>query len=427
MYSPAMLNFMLRNGEIRSRPNFRQLLPGPEDNNIVLGCGSFLSRNQVYHTFCFTSRGLWQLKTNGFIESAAGRNPWSFLGGAPLSSAPVNWTALNGVLYYVGGGVHMGAWDGQAAVAVRDINFSGINPSQAGSATVGAIFIGELDNHIITAYTNESVLGRRTQRVSWSNNGFNPLAASISTLWVALNPQTVADRILDSNGNVQVALTTGTTGAVVPVWPRDLNSTVVDGTVTWANAGPNGGFPTNLGTIGATFDPNVNVGAGFNDFLDVPDIITGLMTLGRDGYIFRQNGVTHMSPTGKGTAPFDFNHLWSSQNGIGNIYPFGIAQYGNMGIFISFEQIYQITPGGMQPIGGGARDAIIADLAMSTGSPKSSFDRGFKLGNSYLIYHLRIPQGTGTKSWIYSTEDNHWFPWFEFGVWPTGIPNECWI
>src|SRR5262249_4464516 len=156
-------------------------------------------------------------------------------------------------------------------------------------------FLTELDNHILLAYVTEtlnSVTIPVANRIRWSNNGFSP---------------------------------TNTAGV----------------------------FGGNLGTSAATFDPTIFVSAGSNDFLDCPDIITGLMTLGRDGYVFRQNGITHLSPTGRGSAPFDFNHLWASQNGIGNIYPFSIAQYGNMGIFISFEQIYQITPGGMQPIGGG--------------------------------------------------------------------------
>lgn len=433
-FTPAVNNFFFRNAELRTRPAFKQLLPGPDGANFILGCGSFLSRNQVWHTFCMTPRGLFQLKTNAFAETAAGRNPWVFLGGGPLGTAPVNWIVLNGILYYSNGGVHLSAWDGAASQAVRDVNFSGLNPSQpagpggqTASATVGAFFLGELDNHIITAYTNESVNGRRSITVGWSNSGFNPVASAITTLWASATAYGVGTRILDSNGNVQVAVLGGTSGGSQPVWNRDLNVTTADNTVLWANAGPNGGFPTNLGTIGATFDPGVSVNAGFNDFLDVPDIITGLMTLGREGFVFRQNGITHMTPTGKGVLPFDFNHMWSSQNGIGNVYPFTIAQYGNTGIFISFEQIYQITPGGLQPIGGGARDAIMTDLSNATGSPKASIDRGFNLGYTFLHYHLRIPLSNGTRSYIFSLEENNWTSWTETNVWPTGQSNECWV
>jgi hypothetical protein len=368
-YSPDLLNVFLRNAQITSRPAFGRFLPGPNGVDLILGCGSFLSNSQVWHTFCFTQRGLWQLYPNWPDLIAKAKNPWQFIGGPPLGTAPVNWVALAGILYYCNG-PHLSAWDGAAAQPLTDVAFIGsTNPPPDNTAKFGAVFLGELDNHILLAYTYSTTSGatvRQANAIAWSNNGFNPT---------------------DSNGN----------------------------------------FGTNLGTVGATFDPSINVNAGNNTFLDVPDIITGLMTLGQDGYLFRQNGITHITPTGKGVAPFDFNHLWQSQQGIGNVYPFTIAQYGNTGVFISFEQIYQITPGGMQPIGGAARDAILADLAMSTGSPKASFERSFKQGISYLMYHLRIPLSNGTKSWIYVLEDNHWFPWFTSGVWPTGASSACWV
>lgn len=427
-FTPAVNNFFFRNSELRTRPKFKQLLPGPDGNNLILGCGSFLSPNQVWHTFCMTPRGLFQLSVDPFDKANRGENPWIFLGGATLSTAPIAWQSYNGILYYCNS-THLCAWDGVAPQAVPDVAFTGGNPSQLGGATIGGTFLTELDNHIILGYINHSQLGRFPQRVQWSNNGFNPIGSTVSTVWAALTAKQFGDRIVDSNGNVQVVIagTTFTTGAVQPIWPRTLNATIVDAGITWANAGPNSQFPSNLGTIGATFDPGVNVSAGFNDFIDCPDIITGLMALGREGFVFRQNGITHMTPTGKGVAPFDFNHMWSSQNGIGNVYPFTIAQYGNTGVFISFEQIYQITPGALQPIGGGARDAIMVDLAKSTGSPKASIDRGFNLGYTFLNYHLRIPLDNATRSYVFSMEENNWTSWTTTGVWPTGQPNECWI
>jgi hypothetical protein len=206
--------------------------------------------------------------------------------------------------------------------------------------------------------------------------------------------------------------------------------------VRWSNSGFNpvsagGVFGANLGTVGATFDPTINVNAGLNDMLDVPDIITGMMTLGRTGFIFRQNGITELFPTGKGIAPFDFNHQWASQNGVGNVYPFAIAQYGNTGIFVSFEDIYQVGPGMLKAIGGGARDDILSDLSVATGAPKAAIERGFHMGFSYPIYHLRIPidvNGTGvTRSYVYSFDDENWTRWTTTGVLPTGISNECWV
>lgn len=368
--TPDVDNFMFRNKELRSRPRFKQLFPGPDGTNYILGCGSFLSPNQVLHTFCLTPRGLWQLKTYAFEEIKMGRSPWDYLGGPPLSTAPCAWASYAGVLYY-GNGQNLAAWDGAAQAPISDVAFSGATypPNPASQTVYGGVFLGELANHLILAYVTETLNGVSTpyaNRVRWSNNGFNPMNAS-------------------------------------------------------------GVFGGNLGTAGATFDPAINSNAGFNDFIDCPDIITGLMTLGRTAYVFRQNGITEMQPTGRGAAPYDFNHLWASQHGVGNVYPFSVAQYGNMGVFISFEQIYQITPGGMQPIGGSARDAILGDLSLATGSPKASIDRGFTLGYSYLVYHLRIPMAEGTRSYVWSQEDNSWTRWTHSAVWPTGIANECWV
>lgn len=368
-FSPDLDNVLLRNAEIRSRPLFRQLLTGPDSTNLILALGSFLSPNQVWHTFAMTPRGLFQLKTNWPIEMAAGRNPWDYLGGPSLSTTPVAWASLAGILYYTNGN-NLSAWDGKANAPINDVAFTGVTaPPPTGQSKFGSVFLGELDNHILMAYVNETVNGVTTSfptQVRWSNVGFNPTSAG-------------------------------------------------------------GVFGANLGTAGATFDPTISINSGFNDLLDVPDIITGLLTPGRMALVFRQNGITEMFPTGRGAAPFDFNHQWASQNGVGNVYPFSISQYGNTGAFISFEDIYQVGPGMLKAIGGQARDAIYADLALSTGSPKASIDRGFRLGYSYPIYHLRIPLKDSTRSYVYSFDDENWTRWTTSGIWPTGQSNECWV
>src|SRR5208337_1459058 len=183
--------------------------------------------------------------------------------------------------------------------------------------------------------------------------------------------------ILDSNGNIQVASNSGISGTGAhPVWGNTLGAQTADGTgnsiITWIENGkpaPSNGFSsvaivdaTNGYTAGAYFlielnaqlvmlntiesvggnytqrirwspsgiptiwDPNVNIGAGFNDELDVADAITGAFTVGTTAFILRNNGITEMiSNSGSGTNPFSFNHLWASDRGIGNILPFGYA------------------------------------------------------------------------------------------------------
>jgi hypothetical protein len=297
---------------------------------------------------------------------------WDFLGGPSLTGLPVSWTSLAGNLYY-SNGLHLSAWDGKANAPINDVAFLGAtNPPAAATIKIGALFLAELANHILLAYVYETASGATIAyptRIRWSQNGFNPVLAGV--------------------------------------------------------------FGANLGTVGATFDPTINVNAGLNDFLDVPDIITGLMTIGRTGFVFRQNGITELFPTGSGIAPFDFNHEWASQNGVGSVYPFTVAQYGNTGVFISFEDIYQISPGSLRAIGGGARDAILEDLSRAIGTPYASIDRGLQLGYSYPVYHLRIPLFDGgagiTRSYIYSFDDENWTRWTAAGVFPTSPSNECWI
>jgi hypothetical protein len=180
----------------------------------------------------------------------------------------------------------------------------------------------------------------------------------------------------------------------------------------------------------AVWDPTVNTNAGFNDFIDVPDQITSLMMLGRVGYIFRTDGITEIDPTGNGNAPFQFNHLWASQIGVGNTPFFASAQYGLTGAFVARDNVYSIQSYQLQPIGGNARDAIMNDIALAGGAnlfgvviphlvsgTLPTFTPG--LGTTqltsaiYLSYWLFMPNNvagsiTGTKVWVYSFEDNNW-------------------
>lgn len=62
--------------------------------------------------------------------------------------------------------------------------------------------------------------------------------------WQATNPYVAGNPILDSNGNVEVCTTAGTSGAAPPTWPTVVGQTVTDGTVTWTMKGRGGTGPT---------------------------------------------------------------------------------------------------------------------------------------------------------------------------------------
>jgi hypothetical protein len=223
-----------------------------------------------------------------------------------------------------------------------------IIPGSTGPLSIGALYLGELNNQILLA--NVTVLDNATgviypfpQRLWWSANG-------LPTIW----------------------------------------------------------------------DPLANSSAGFNDFLDVPDILTGIMTIGVQGFLFRSNGITQFTITGQSLAPFQFDHLWASTHGIGNVFPWSIAQYGPSGFFASTEQIYKMGVNAFQPVGGTARDAIYADLASASANPVASYLPNLGLGYNYPLYTISIPLTTFTRHYQYSDEDNNWAPWDTRGLIITG-------
>ena len=400
-YSPYINNFILKNGELRTRPNQNNnVLPPPPDNRIVNIITSFMDANNVLHTVAVTGTGLWQLNANWYKNPVTSKKAWQLVGQYPVLPGP-NIPAASSVFvnkfFWTNNGPNLWMWDG------------------------------------ITSIGQPSIWKAKTSFLSGSI-------------------------ILDSNGNIQVASNSGVSASVVPVWNAILGAQTTDNTgsnlITWINNGKPAkanGFSsvavvdaTNGYTAGAYFlielnsqlimlntaettgnytqrirwspsgiptiwDPNVNIGAGFNDELDVSDSITGAFTVGTTAFILRNNGITEMiSNNGSGINPFSFNHLWASDRGIGNILPFGYASFGPIGIFISVDDIYNVSLGGFKKIGGVARDAIYNDIAKSTYYPIGSIVPYYATNYIYNHYRLNIPQGNNTVTWVYSIEDDSW-------------------
>jgi hypothetical protein len=164
------------------------------------------------------------------------------------------------------------------------------------------------------------------------------------------------------------------------------------------------------------WDPVENTSAGFNAFLDVPDQITGLATLGVAGYVFRTNGITQFAPSGNAILPFTFDHMWASEHGIGNVFPNSISQYGPQAAFIAQDDVYALSVTSAQKIGGMARDAIFKDLALaapplslSASAVNGAIIPVLQNGYSYLTYQIIITFATGNaRLYIYSFEEKYW-------------------
>jgi hypothetical protein len=82
-----------------------------------------------------------------------------------------------------------------------------------------------------------AVVGATTvdNTVAWLNQG--RLAASYA-VWQATHAYALNTRIVDSNGNIQLVTTAGTSKvAPHPVWNVNVNGTTNDNTVRWRNVG----------------------------------------------------------------------------------------------------------------------------------------------------------------------------------------------
>jgi len=83
-----------------------------------------------------------------------------------------------------------------------------------------------------------AALGTQTtdNGVIWLNQG-TPSATAVAG-WAATHTYAARSRILDSNGNVEITVGGGTSGAAGPTWPTKAGAvTTPDGTVSWINAG----------------------------------------------------------------------------------------------------------------------------------------------------------------------------------------------
>ena len=96
--------------------------------------------------------------------------------------------------------------------------------------------------------------------VHWRNQG--PLTADTPDAWTASHVYPGASKILDPNGNVEIAqLFGGVSGGTMPAWGPNEGDTVMDGSVTWFNLGKVTVFGLNEsgGTSGIIIDNMSNL------------------------------------------------------------------------------------------------------------------------------------------------------------------------
>jgi hypothetical protein len=368
--TPFTSGFMFRNAELRSMPVFQLEYPGTDTKNEALGQTTFYDANLVAHTVAFTTRGLWQLAPTGTPPGSLA--PWAILGGPALVLGnPASYRTFANILYYTNGGTFLAYWDGMANAPVSTQTFGD------GSTSTSIAGISLTDAPTVLAGST------------------GPLSFGGMYLAELDNHLLLANVTLLDNGT-----------GVVYNFPQRI----------WWSAN---GLPLQ-------WDFAANTNAGENDFLDVPDLITGFITIGIQGFIFRSSGITQVTPTGQGIAPFQFDHLWASDRGIGSVYQWSIAQYGAIGCFVSAEQIYQMGVASFDPIGGTARDSIMSDLSRTSGNPVGQLIPFLVFGFTYMVYMISIPLQTFTRHYVYSIEDKNWAIFDTQGLLITGRPEQCW-
>ena len=197
-YSPYINNFILKNGELRTRPNQNgNIIPPPPDGKVIDIITSFMDANTVVHTVAVTSTGLWQLNSNWWTNPKSSKKAWQLVGQYPAQPGP-NIPAATSVFvnkfFWTNGGLNLWMWDGITSIGAPSIWKSK------------------------TTYLSGSI-------------------------------------ILDSNGNIQIAGNTGMSGSGAhPVWGNTLGAQTTDGSITWTENGKpaySNGF-SSIGVVDAT-------------------------------------------------------------------------------------------------------------------------------------------------------------------------------
>lgn len=257
-------------------------------------------------------------------------------------------------------------------------NYLGFVPLQSYSASNPILGYVITDTTVYTVQVNAGPTLSLVSPVTYApalggNNGYfhyitiNDIQSGLpSFYWTALNWNEIWS--FDTVTSLATLTTNYVGGGILGLLNNQLMNfggfSQLDGAVpnriSWSAPGQYGQFkPYDVGT------GTGNYSAGFNDLPSTSDILTGFAAIGTVGYLFRTQGITQINPTGNELVPFQFNHLWASELGVGAPYPYTISQYGAMVAFISDSGIYTIGIGGLNQIATSAQTYIYDLLAIS--------------------------------------------------------------
>ena len=156
--------------------------------------------------------------------------------------------------------------------------------------------------------------------------------------------------------------------------------------------------------------------AGVSDLFNDLGPINGGLKLFQSGYVWQQNGIVQMIPTGTAAEPFYLLPLSAKSKGLTCQYSL-VANGESIASYVGKDNIYNFdgtssTPIGDQPLQGrsrlGARSRIFADLMQATPNSILGFVTTSINGNTFNAYWLVIPN---VSVWIYNYEEMNWARW----------------
>lgn len=269
---------------------------------------------------------------------------------------------------------------------------------------IASYYVGGVNGYFTLAFSNNNVYLLATSALSWGAPNALPAPGIFNPVWVGSvgnlyyvngSPYVLYNLAQQATNLFGARYIFELAGSLLIA--DTFEPTELPYRIRWCVAGQ----PTQ-------WDPGTYVGAGFTDLFDVSDIITGTLNLGSVAYVLRLNGITQVTPTGNGIQPFDFNHLWAAEHGIGQYYPQGCAAYGSVGFILAFDNIYTFTVNSFAPIGTKVMEQIVKDL----GGPATTvyaWTLPQKFTNSlYMTYEIAIGNEENTIIWSYSTKDQNW-------------------
>jgi hypothetical protein len=142
---------------------------------------------------------------------------------------------------------------------------------------------------------------------------------------------------------------------------------------------------------------------------EVEDEITGVAIIRDNMAIYRNRGISILSPTGS-SPRFSITNFNSGPSGVGVFYEYTLANYGDVSIFASEDDIYLFSLSTPDKIGGNAKKAIYKDLNSASSRPWACQIGQLGPGVDYRSYWLSIPQAgnTSTSVWVFHFDDKTW-------------------